>query len=727
MGIFYRWKYQAAAVAAVAAAAAAAATTTETFAAMVRHRTGSRMASVARPLPLRGGVETLAFPYQQRGVPAVGHFHSLPSLQCRLHPAAADRPSPDSTAVAGPMGRGSTGWMLRTNASAAATFIPYAAGTCASPLEGVRGSPFCDTSTGRQNGAVVPNVSFSSPESTDGDGPAEFAWSGAAFHAKATRWAIAKGPVGAAAKSLWYHPQPCADYPRQRGLVCEEEITRLLTLQRNHWFGEVRRQHGIFDIVAVSRASFGVALDVKATVVGAVDTVSAAAGPRDGDRIAVVTYKTRDGHTRPVLVGEAALLSLGRGLLADPSWLGPHFPGGLTSLVSFSQAPRRVLTTWSLADTDIPATNSSLWIQGVASTLCWPPAASFVMNGSLCDGVDDAQPSGQDQSRPGWLYKANYGDGSRGHFVGGAEVGARWIVEPPRRPLMARGCPPEFDNLDDRMVPLQPIWLFGRGSRELHTTMPGGEADLSLASRLSSCTYNRTRPELLSRTPVTGILSESVSELSQRYNQDFFGKDPPADPVSELELTLAVFVVMPELAAVLLLLLQLRSSPTRPRGINLRQGLSCALVVLAGAAALVGVSHLDRVEHAGHAWRAASVRLETRLPINRTEEEHMDRDTFGYRGRILTYTETLFLVARTGYRPTQTRWMLVGSTAAYAALTVAVLVRAVVEVFSLPAPFKCTEDHGHQVEGKIASARQWCFSVCIAPLAPLRTGAALSN
>lgn len=740
MGVHWGWARRTG-VTAAAAAAVVAATATVTLAARVGHPaarrgTGDASVSVARgasPLPVSpSGVETLPFPSPPAGVRPVGRFHELPSLQCRLHPATAGGPSPDPAAVAAPADRGGgAGWVLRANASAAGTVIPYAPGTCASPLEGIRGSPFLAT-YGGQDDSVLPALSSAAAPSGGrpgrGGGAAEFAWLGAAFHAKATRWAVARAPSGAAATSQWFHPQPCGAHPGRHGLVCEEEVSRLLTLQRNQWFGEVRRQQGVYDVAAVTRTTFGVALDGKAAVVAALDTVSAAAGPRECDRVAVVTYTTADGHRRPVLVGEAALLSLGRGVLADSSWLGAAFPGGLAAKVSFTQAPRTVRATWSLGHTDRSAINSSLWLQGVASTVCWPPAASFVRNGSLCDGVQDAPPSGGATARAGVLYRANYVGDSGGHFVGGAEVGARWVIETPRCPPLAPSCPPAFDNLEGGVASRQPIWLLGRGSRELHTTMPGGEEELALANHLSSCTYNRTRPELLSRTPVTRILGDLTSELSQRYNRDYFGRDPPAEPVTNVELVLAVLVVMPEVAAVLLLLLQLCDTHTRPRALNWRQGLTFALVVLAGGAALVGIGYLDRVEQAGHAWRAASVRLETRLPINRTEEERMDRDTFDYRGRVLTYTETLLLVARTGYRPAQTRRLLVGSAATYVMLTAVVIVRAVVQAWLLSAPFSAAEEEDPDLpdEGDAASGKQWSPSSFVTPFAYIGKSTVLS-
>lgn len=62
----------------------------------------------------------------------------------------------------------------------------------------------------------------------------------------------------------------------------------------------------------------------------------------------------------------------------------------------------------------------------------------------------------------------------------------------------------------------------------------------------------------------------------------------------------------------------------------------------------------------------------------------MARDAYDYRGRIVTYGETLFLVARAGYRPDQTRRLLVGSDTAYATLTALVIMQALAQAVISP-------------------------------------------
>lgn len=106
-------------------------------------------------------------------------------------------------------------------------------------------------------------------------------------------------------------------------------------------------------------------------------------------------------------------------------------------------------------------------------------------------------------------------------------------------------------------------------------------------------------------------------------------------------------------------------------------------------------------------WRAATVRLDTRLPINQTEEGHAPRDAYDYRGRILTYGETLFVVARTGFRPAQTRRLLVGSAAAYAALTALFIAQALVQAFLPPPPSELTAGQWPRGEGGLKEGVAW--------------------
>lgn len=479
----------------------------------------------------------------------------------------------------------------------------------------------------------------------------------------------------------YFRPHPCATDRGgpATGSVCEAEVPLLLSLQRNTLAGGVLRQRGVYDVLSVACASSGVALDAGGLVVAAQDRLSAASGA--GDPFPIVMYAAGDNGTRSVLSGEAALLSLGRGVLADPSWLGAAFPGGLRGSVRLLMRMERegsavTRTTWSLRN-GTPAKNSSRWLQEVAKTLCAPPTASFVIDAGLCDGLPPRVVAALGPFRAdGRPVAASLGLAD-GQFAGWPEMRTQWHTNRPGKPVTEPGCPPLDGVRYEAITPAQPLWLLGRGDRELHVAGPAaGRVEVELARRLLTCAYRVTRRDL---DFVVWILDDAglPAQLAQRYRRDNFRTDPPEPPVSDAGLLLAALVVMPKAAAIVLLLLQQRRRgrpPPRRSRCYWREGASRALVLAAGAAALAGVGYLDRVERAGHAWRAAAVRHSRRIAANETEER--TARAMDYRRRLATDNETLLVVARTGYRPHLTRRLLVGSIAPYVVLAATVLVKA---------------------------------------------------
>lgn len=621
------------------------------------------------------GPVTIPFPSPLPGV-SRGRLHTLPALQCRMHPATPGGASPDPDAVTDPYGRGGTGWVLRRNATAADVVIPYGAGTCATPLEDAAELEFL-AAPDEMNKQWFSNLS--SNVTTGGETGAEFGWAGHGIQARLNFAALVtdKGPSGVASAE-YFRPHPCASAGGHPGLVCSDEVSRLLSAHRNQRFGLVQRHRGLYDVLSVSRESNGVVLDKSGLVVAAQDRVSDTSG--DGGFV-VVMYTTRDNHTRPVLVGEAALLSLGRAVMADPSWLGASFPGGVSasvrqSVLRYNHGLR--YEAWSLHH-DNKATNaSSLWLPNILSILCQSPSASFVEDSSLCDGVEQPQPSERTSLHAGGRPVADLlGVGSAQHPEY-ADVATLWHIETPQQAMSAPACPSFHTVTYSSTQTQQPIWLLGRGSRELHATGPAGETEMALARRISSCAYNDTRWDLYSFQPTTYHISSMTVELSQRYRRDLFRADPPEDPIPNGGLILSVLVVVPEAVAVMLLLLQRHGPLHRQFRWHWRNVVTLGLILIAGAIALVGVGYLDRQEQAGHAWRAATVRTGTRIHVNSTEQKYVHRNEIDYRGRLTWHTESLIIVARTGYRPHVTRRLLVGSIIAYVSLAAAVLVQAVV-------------------------------------------------
>lgn len=81
--------------------------------------------AMATSTPAASTPAVIYFPSPPPGVPRVGRFHALPSLQCRLHPGAAGGASPDHDVVAAPAAASpGSSWMLHANDTTAPVFIP---------------------------------------------------------------------------------------------------------------------------------------------------------------------------------------------------------------------------------------------------------------------------------------------------------------------------------------------------------------------------------------------------------------------------------------------------------------------------------------------------------------------------------------------------------------------------------------------------------------------------
>lgn len=291
----------------------------------------------------------------------------------------------------------------------------------------------------------------------------------------------------------------------------------MLSIHRNQGVGTIRRHRGIYDVLSVHRTSYGVTLDERGEVVVALDIVSDASGL---DNVAVVQYTTRDGHERPVLAGETALLTLGRAVVADPSWLGAAFPGGLNASVFFSTlhpSTSYQSVTWPLRH-GATAINSSRWLQNLATTLCTPPASSFVVDDSFCDGVRQRSRSLRFPLRAGGRPVAASLGLSAVTTVSQTEMEHVWIINLPDKNVSALACPDLDGWTDDNAT--QTLWLLGRSDRELHATGPTGSTEMELAASLSSCAMSDVRKDLAS---VYNFLDHDLTyQLSQRYRRDRF-------------------------------------------------------------------------------------------------------------------------------------------------------------------------------------------------------------
>lgn len=566
--------------------------------------------------------------------------------------------------------------MLRANTTTPPVFVPYAPGTCASPLDDTEQLEYLTAPDVR---AFTPSTDWryyrpSTNMASGGDVGAEFEWAGGWLSTVSAKSTKRRPPKAGFISTEWFRPHPCSVARGRPGLMCEEEVVRMLTLQRNQRLGAMIRHSGRFDVLALTRWTLGVALNSKPTVMAAVDSLSTYRSTNS-----VLMYAPRNGPRRPVRIEEAALLSLGRGVLADPAWLGSAFLGGFNTYVRLRHFRRgsgdaAATATWRLgasADT----TNSSLWLQYLASVLCQPPSSSFVTNGSLCAGVERPPPA---MSVASWSLRA--GDQPVGSQLG---LGAGGFAHMPRetvfwsmnrassKPSQPLPACPSFRGVSWRSKLRHPIWLLGRRSREVHANGPGSQTEMDMAGRLSSCTFKKYKPSMVKRYWPPHV-EDIVADLAGRYRRDLLQVDPPPEPVSNAELLLAVLVVVPEAATVLVLLIQRRRQPPRPRlWWRWQEGAMLTLAVATGAAALMAVGYVDWQERRGAAWRAASTRLELSLPASDIELARGLDAT----GRSVTLTESVFIVARAGYRPHLTRRLLVAMAATNLALVILVLLR----------------------------------------------------
>lgn len=361
--------------------------------------------------------------------------------------------------------------------------------------------------------------------------------------------------------------------------------------------------------------------------------------------------------------------------MADSSWLGSFFPGGFSAIVSLHHAlrgggPPAREVSWRLGE-GLDNTNSSLWLQRMATLFCQPPSASFVPDSNLCVGVKMRKPSLRSTQLAGGRPVSSKLNLDQCGLLRVPSETVSWGIK--REPVTSpkASCSHHFQHLKWNVKLRQPIWLLGRKSREIHATGRNSEAEVDLAGRLSTCAFDKyKRPRV--RTFWLTRVEALVANLSEHYRRAMFQKDLPADPASNSELLLAVLVVVPEIAAILLLLIQHRHGPRQRLYQQWRQGVSLALAVAAGAAALVAVAFVHVQEHKGHSWRAATTLLQLQLPGNNFDVKHVQHvDATGRRVRL---AESLIIVARTGYRPHRTLQLLVIMVTTYAALLVLVWV-----------------------------------------------------
>jgi len=380
----------------------------------------------------------------------------------------------------------------------------------------------------------------------------------------------------------------------------------------------------------------------------------------------------------------------GQLLLEGPALLVPsESKKGLLSIQDGLQ-----MTQWDLngtvfgnpvpntSDTLLASPTSTPFLAHLATILCAGRLRSFLASSSACEGI---RPWGRVRRASG--YSEIHGNIMDADVWTGAGS-MKWTVKPTSltavavdnasashtaMPYMRPAWTSEEIPGDTvlalggfRTAPVQvtPAELLGRPSREVN---PSSASETKLAASLFQ------RQLVLPATAVSGHdhvpfskldmdaaeavsdledpsdagieLSRELNRISHAYDRRVFQEEHPAAPVSSADLVLAIIMVIPELGALLVLLLT-----TERWGRAALLGFST--IALLGAVSLSGVIALASQEAVGAAWRARSTRtaIQAVFPAgNPVDEEGMPTSA----GTLVVIEKSFLLLAPTTYQPAQ--------------------------------------------------------------------------
>jgi len=336
------------------------------------------------------------------------------------------------------------------------------------------------------------------------------------------------------------------------------------------------------------------------------------------------------------------------------------------------------------ASGSLPASStSSPFLSHLATLLCAGSLRSFLVSPSACEGI---RPWGRVRRASGsGEFNGNIMDA--GVWSGAGKV--KWVVAPSSStPFVAKNstASPPFlpyqrpawklqDVPEDtastrsgfRAPPIEvtPLELVGRSSREVN---PSSATETKLAESLfqrqlllpatvvagysdSDSDLNMdaaaTVADLVGRSGATTALARELDRFSHAYDRRVFQEEHPAPPVSLADIIMAIVVVVPELGALLVLLL------TTKRW-NRAALLGFFTIFVLGAVSITGIISLASQEAAGAAWRARSTRTSTNAvfsagsPVN-----EYGLPTLA--GTLVVVDTSLLLLAPTNYWPARVK------------------------------------------------------------------------
>jgi len=670
---------------------------------------GVAAVTIATPTPRS---TLLRFPAPPDG-PAAAGLHHVPGLQCdTAAPRAAE---------------GRRGWWLSRPGTdtGARTFVPMGAGSCASAVvqPGVFGGAF-DGDNGASTGLPA-SLNEDNIVVTDPVQRADLRNRLNLF----TRVPI----VSRFLTDLHYRPLPGGGNKSGDGwLASEAELVRALTLCRNTIAGAVHRESGEYDVLGVTRVTVGICLLNDCSDASAVDVVGSQSHDWshgilplltvDGDEISPDPNSGEEVMRRTVSMADADVLTLGRASLADPAWLRSAEGGGAAG----SAAARLGNGTWrtmavvklgtssessGVGHTDAgdaesypglcgqpgtcyflneDATDvSRRWETGITSVLCRPPVSAFVRHEA--DQVCGESPASATPAPPTWVASGVPTTTAVADVAPRpATAYATWFVSP-RVPALDEAsslppCPP-LDAIEGvsgtATTAARPAWVAARAEREVN---PASPVEAALAAATTTCGLDVAAAEVGSPTlawPLLlrmrpdrlvhfGQVEADLRRMSTAFDSSAFDTQRPDEPATTGPALLALIVLVPE--AIALVGILMGNPMTRRRELAL-----AGLFFVAGLVSTAGIINLAVVEVQGASWRATTVRdaLQVDLGSNvtswATKSSVVDMGVNNLMGAVVVHTETVVVVARSGYRPRLLTGLAAAFTCAYMVLSAVVV------------------------------------------------------
>ena len=457
-------------------------------------------------------------------------------------------------------------------------------------------------------------------------------------------------------------------------LLQEADVVRLLTLQRNSVSGAAHRYLGMYDVLALSRVTVGYCRMEDCTDFSAVPVIGTFASDYyNATHVPLLAHTDNRGRKVPVSMLDEDVLSLGRAVVADPTWLGraadswalrvgltldagshveqaSHRPWNADALGELFNSTH----SWDLSAKSAAAstTATAKWLQAVAYVWCAAPMSSFVRTdrdqlcGSMRDHLKDISngaPRTTIRHTARWAFDPDQRSDSLSGG-GGGQPDQTLTRGPSDAPLPT--CVFSVKQSASGGPPLvRPAWLVGRTAREINRA---SAAEVALARRLAPCAHAAARAAgqkphrriKYSHVSAYAGVRATASAASQAYDRSMFGVEQPLEPATNSTLTLAIIVLLPELIALVVLLM----TTTTWRKVDV---VALGLVFLAGLISVAGIIFVAWHEVLGHHWRAASMRDELMVGVNILSDATVHRSLSG---EPVYKVETLYVTARLGYR-----------------------------------------------------------------------------